>query len=439
MFARLRSFRIQLLAATAVTAIVGLVGADVTVAVLQAHSGHASDERKARIVASRLAAELAHGASIAQVRFAQRLLPSDQIVVFRGGRSVFAGPALRGTEVEGVEQARFPGGKVVVHRHSSGSDTTSAATLTGIFAVVVSLVIAAAAFVSWLLARRVRTPLEQAVAVASRVAAGDYTARLGAFDLEEFQQFGRAFDEMAGKLEQSDREQRRFLADVAHELATPLSSLVGFAAALADGTADSAEDRAEAADMIEHESRRITTLLEALRELTRVDLFESVRPEVLRLDRFCETIAARFTPQLEDAGLELSLDLHTVEVVADPRVLESVVRNLLANAVQYTPAGGRIGVAVHRRQQLAVVTVRDTGIGIAAEDLPHVFDRLYRVDDARTRASGGSGLGLSIAARAARSLGGRIEADSKPGEGTEFRLTVPLPNRQRFHRLRGHN
>lgn len=435
---RLRSFRIQLLAATAITAVLGLVGADLTVAVLQSHTGHASDERKARIVAQRIAARLAGGASIAELRFAQPLLTSDQIVVYRGGRVVFAGPPLRGTEVEAVETAPFPGGRVVVRRHASSSDQAPV-TLTAIFAVVVFLVIGAAALVSSLLARRVRQPLAQAVAVSSRVAAGDYTARLGAFDLEEFQQFGRAFDDMAGRLERSDREQRRFLADVAHELATPLNSLVGFATALADGTAETDEDRAEAAAMIESESRRLVTLLEALRELTHVDLFESVHPETVRLDRFAAAIAQRFAPQLEAAELRLELDLHPVEVTADPRVLESVARNLLANAVQYTPPGGAVTVAVERRQRDAVLAVRDTGIGIAPDDLPRIFDRLYRVDDARTRASGGSGLGLSIAARAASSLGGRIDAESAPGRGSEFRLTVPLPNRKRSHRWRGHN
>lgn len=432
MFARLRSFRIQLLAATAVTAVVGLVAADLTVALLQAHEGHASDERKAQAAATQIARSLAHGGSLAQARFAQRLVPSDRVVVYRGGRIVFSGPALRKTEVEGVGQASFPGGRVVVHRHSSGSDATSAATLTGIFAVVVALVIGAAALVSSLLARRVQSPLEHAVAVATRVAGGDYTARLGAFDLEEFQQFGRAFDDMAARLEQSDREQRRFLADVAHELATPLGSLVGFATALADGTAATEQERNEAAGMIDRESRRLLILLEALREVTQVDLFESVHPETLRLDRFLDEIAKRFAPQLDDAGLHLELDLHPVEVVADPRVLESVVRNLLANAVQYTPADGHVHVETRRRHDDAELVVRDTGIGIAPEDLPHVFDRLYRVDHARTRASGGSGLGLSIAARAARALGGRIQVESEQGRGTEFRVTLPAHGRRRL-------
>jgi signal transduction histidine kinase len=430
MLSRLRSFRIQLLAATAVTAVVGLVGADLTVALLQSRDNHASDKSKARQIATELAADLAHGAPVSQIRFAQTLLSSDQVVVFRSGRVVFSGPPLRNREVEGVEQAAFPGGRVVVHRHTSSSDSTPA-TLTAIFAVVVSLVIAAAALVSSLLARRVRRPLDEAVSVASRVTAGDYTARLGTFQLDEFQQFGRAFDEMAARLERSDREQRRFLADVTHELATPLSSLVGFAAALADGTASSTEDRAEAAEMIGRESHRLVTLLQALRELTRVDLFESVHAEPVRLDRFTAEIAARFAPQLEDAQLTQTLELNPVETTVDPRVLESVVRNLLANAIQYTPPGGTVTLSTYRRGHDAVLVVQDTGIGIPPEEVPRVFDRLYRVDEARSTASGGSGLGLSIAARATSALGGRIEVESAPGEGTEFRVVLPARGRSR--------
>jgi signal transduction histidine kinase len=430
MLSRLRSFRIQLLAATAITAVVGLVGADLTVALLQTSNSRASDKRKATVIATELAGDLARGAPISQIRFAQTLLSSDQVVVFRGGRIVFAGPPLRNREVEGSEQAPFPGGRVVVRRHTSSSDSTPAM-LTAIFAVVVSLVIAAAAFVSSLLARRVRRPLDEAVSVASRVTAGDYTARLGTFQLDEFQQFGRAFDEMAARLERSDRDQRRFLADVTHELATPLSSLVGFAAALADGTAATTEDRAEAAEMVERESQRLMTLLAALRELTRVDLFESVHPEPVRLDRFTAEIVARFAPQLDDAELAHALELNPVETTVDPRVLESVVRNLLANAIQYTPRGGTLTVGTYRRSHDAVLVVRDTGIGIPPDELPRVFDRLYRVDEARSTASGGSGLGLSIAARATSALGGRIEVESTPGEGTEFRVVLPARGRSR--------
>lgn len=425
MASRIGSFRMQLLAATAITAVIGLLGANLAVATLQGRDSHASDRRKATLVAREVATALAAGAPLSQVRFAQRLAIDDQILVYRGGRVVFAGPPLRHADVESVEQASFPSGRVVVRRHASQSGDSSPRAVTLIFAIVVALVIATAALVSTILSRRVRRPLERAIAVAHRVAAGDYSARLGIVGLEEFADLGRAFDTMAERLEQSDLDQRRFLADIAHELATPVNALVGFAIALADGTAETPDEQAEAAVMIGHESARLRTLLRDLRDLTRVDLFEAINVESLRLDRFCREMAARLQPLVDAAELELELELRPVEAVADPRVLESIVRNLLANAIQYTPPGGRVTLWTERRANDALLGVRDTGIGISAEHRARIFDRLYRADEARARASGGSGLGLSIAQRAAAALGGRLELQSEPGQGSEFRLVLP--------------
>lgn len=434
MLVRLRSFRIQLLAATAATAVLGLLGANVLIATLQTRDTHASDRRKARIAVRQISAALAAGEPLSRVRFAQSVLPDDQIVVTRGGHVVFSGPPLKSKEdLEAVSRASFPGGSVLIRRHSSSSDTHPGV-ITGILALVVILVLGAAAALSTFLSRRMRRPIDQAITQAQRVAGGDYSARLGAVGLEEFTHFARAFDSMAERLEASELEQRRFLADVAHELATPVNVLVGFATALADGTAESEDDRAEAAVMIAQESARLRNLLRDLRDLTRIDLFESVHPEALRLDRFCAEMATRVRPLADDAGLEVALELEPVEAVADPRVLESVVRNLLSNAIQYTPSGGRVTVWTARRGPFAALGVRDTGIGIPSEHQTRIFDRLYRADEARSRTSGGSGLGLAIAQRATVALDGRLEVSSEPGEGSEFRVLLPLPQAARRRR-----
>lgn len=427
MLSRLRSFRLQLLAATAITAVLGLLGADLGVAYLQSRGEHASDVRKARIAAVGIAGALAGGAPLTEIRFVQSVLPDDQVIVRRGGRVVFSGPPLRSREIEGIVSATYPGGSVTIRRHSSGSKGAGPAAITGIVALVVALVIGAAVYVSTVLSRRVRDPLDRAIAVAQRVAAGDFSARLGPSGIDEFAQFSRTFDAMAERLERSDLDQRRFLADVAHELATPVNAIVGFATALADGTAETEDERAEAAVLIAQESARLRALLSDLRDLTRVDLFETVHPEQVRLDRFCGEMVARLQPLAEAAELTLELEHRAVEATVDPRVLESVVRNLIANAVQYTPAGGRVTVWTGKRGNDAVIGVRDTGIGIAPEHRAHIFDRLYRADEARTRTTGGSGLGLAIAQRAAFALHGHLEVDSEVGKGSEFRLVLSRP------------
>ena len=428
MLSRLRSFRLQLLAATAITAVLGLLGADFGIAYLQSRDEHSSDVRKARIAAYQLADALEHGASLDEVRLAQSVLPDDQVIVREQGRLVFSGAPLRSREIEGVVTASYPGGSVTIRRHSSGSKGAGPVAITGIVALVVALVIGAAAYVSTVLSRRVREPLDRAIAVAQRVAAGDFSARLGPSGIEEFAHFSRTFDAMAERLERSDQDQRRFLADVAHELATPVNAIVGFATALADGTAETEDERAEAAVLIAQESARLRSLLADLRDLTRVDLFETVHPERVRLDRFCAEMVARLQPIAEAAEIELELDLHAVEATVDPRILESIVRNLIANGVQYTPAGGRVKVWTGKRGNDAVIGVRDTGIGIAPEHRAHVFDRLYRADEARTRTTGGSGLGLAIAQRAAIALHGHLELESEVGKGSEFRLVLARPS-----------
>jgi signal transduction histidine kinase len=434
---RIRSFRLQLLAATAITAVVGLLGANLTVATMQQRHLQASDNAKALEAAQTIAQVVANGTNVHELRALQKVLPNDRVIVRRHGRVVFAGTPFGGDTETDVATASFPGGTVIVRRRETSIPGVSERQVTLIFALVVLLVIAVAAVVSTVLARRVRKPLDRAIGVARRVAQGDYSARLGSSGLEEFADFAHAFDAMAARLEQSDIDQRRFLAEIAHELATPINALVGFATALADGTAAEPDEQAEAAVMIAQESARLQTLLRDLRDLTRIDLFESAHPELLRLDRFAAEMAARLRPLVDDAELELELRVSPVETVADPRILESVVRNLLANAIRYTPAGGRIVVSAAAAGDTAVLAVRDTGIGIPPEHQERVFDRLYRADEARARSSGGSGLGLAIAQRATAALGGRIELTSAPGEGSTFRIVLPRASHARLRGLIG--
>jgi signal transduction histidine kinase len=235
----------------------------------------------------------------------------------------------------------------------------------------------------------------------------------------------REFDGMAAQLELMDTEQKRFLADLAHEIATPLSAVSGFAVALVDHSARSPAERAEAADIVLHESDRLQQLLDDVRHLHRLELAESVRQEQVGIDVLCAETAQRFRLAADDAGVTLVVCAEEVSVRADPRLIDAVVNNFVSNAIRYTPAGGRVRILAQRRRSAAVIAVRDTGMGIAPEHLERIFDRLYRVDEARDRATGGFGLGLAIARRAAQSLNARIEVASTPGEGSEFRLLLP--------------
>jgi two-component system, OmpR family, sensor histidine kinase BaeS len=234
-----------------------------------------------------------------------------------------------------------------------------------------------------------------------------------------------AFDDMAARLEQADRDQRQFLADVAREIATPVNAVSGFALALADGAAQSEHERREAKSVIDVQTGRLRDLLGDLRELTQLDLAEGVRVSPVSLRTFGERLAASFRPAAQDANVDPHVAIDDGDVLTDARLLEMIVSNLLSNAIRYTLSGGSVHLDLRRHGNELVLRVRDTGVGIAPEHQKRIFERLYRVDSTRDRATGGSGLGLAIVRRAVQTLGGHIELDSIPGKGSEFRITLP--------------
>jgi signal transduction histidine kinase len=403
---------------------VGFGGANAAIGRIQQSQEQASDRAKDLRIARSIAAQAAGGAGVRQFATIQSVLPNDQILVYRGSRVVFAGPPVTGSAFELEVTSAFPGGRVVLRDYHSPVPGSSLG-LTLVVGGWVLLVILAALVAAWWLTRAMQAPIGRAVAAADRVAAGDFAARIGAVSPDEFARLAKAFDSMAARLEAVDRDQRRFLADVAHEIATPVSAISGLAGALADGTLATYEQRAEAAGLIDTQVRRLGSLLEDLRRLTHLDLAEPVRWEDVDVAELCRSVRARFVPAAALAGVELSVEAEHHQVTADPRLLETILDNLVSNAIRYTPAGGSVRVRATQAARALVVSVTDTGIGIAGEDLERIFDRFYRVDRARDRATGGSGLGLSLARRSAQALGARIEVSSQPGRGSDFRLVLP--------------
>ena len=238
MLARPLSLRLWLLVAMIASASAGLAAAAVLYARVERSHERSADQAKAVAEARTVARQFKAGAGVARLIVLQELLPSDQITVERAGRIVFRGPAKPGRDFELRVEAPFPGGVVRLTDYSSPA-TGITLDLTLITAGVLAFVIAAAVLAATLVTRSVRAPINRAIAAADRVAHGDFSARIGTSGPEELSLLGRAFDEMTARLERSDADQRRFLADVAHEIATPINSVTGFALALADGAAGS--------------------------------------------------------------------------------------------------------------------------------------------------------------------------------------------------------
>ena len=434
MVGRLASLRVKLLVAMVVAGGVGLGGSYLLISRLERADERSADRQKALLTARVIAREAASGATRNDFNSMQKVLLNDRIHVLRGRKHVYDGPP-NPRPVELTVTAPYSGGKVILadHTSSSPSGALSTAKLTGIAAVLLTLVIGVAFVVATLLIRTLRAPIQRATEAARRVASGDLGARIGPLRADEFAELGSTFDNLVARLEAADRDQRHFLADVAHEIATPVNAIRGFASAIADGTMKSRAERAEALELIDSQGRRVDSLLRDLRELTRLDLTDSVRVDRVDVDRLCRELVARFRPDSAAAGIELQFEGAPASLGGfrtDGRLLETVLDNLLSNAVRYTRSGGRIQLSVTDGRAGVVFSVRDTGIGIAEKHRTRIFERLYRVDEARDRASGGSGLGLALAQRAARAIGGTIELESEEGVGSEFRLVLPSPQRE---------
>jgi two-component system sensor histidine kinase BaeS len=316
----------------------------------------------------------------------------------------------------------------VVRDYESPGGVTSSWTVTLIPAGVVLLVILAAVATATVMVDAVRRPVERAVGAARRVAGGDFSARIGSGGPEELVELGQSFDEMASRLEAAERDQRRFLADVAHEIATPLNVISGYAIALADNDIRDPRELHEISAVVHGETERLRSLLANLRELTQLDLAQPGPVEDVDVGELFGQLETRFAPAARQAEIRLQVRGGGI-VRSNPRLLTTVLDNLLSNALRYTPAGGEVILSSHRRRQELILSVKDTGVGIDPVDQRRIFDRFYRVDKARDRASGGSGIGLALAQRAARALGGRIELQSTPGRGSEFRLIIPRTSR----------
>ncbi len=291
----------------------------------------------------------------------------------------------------------------------------------------------AAVVVSIFVSRRVVLPVQEMQAASQRIAEGHYDERvgmpgdLGRGDLDELGRLALSFNQMASQLEQTEAIRRDLIGNVAHELRTPLSSIKGYMEGLIDGVLP-----AEPAtfQQVYREADRLQRLVRDLQELSQVEAgAHELNLGPMPLSRPVETAVARLDRQFEEKGVALEVDLPSdlPTVCADEDRITQVLLNLVGNALQYTPSGGRVRLYAERAGDRLRVAVEDTGIGIPAEHLPHVFERFYRVDKSRSRAGGGSGIGLTIARHLVEAHGGEIQAASEgPGQGSTFSFTLPI-------------
>ena len=273
---------------------------------------------------------------------------------------------------------------------------------------------------------RVGSPLAELMAAADAVAAGDLSVRVREVGRGSIAGFARRFNRMTAELARAETARRNLTADVAHELRTPLQIIQGNLEGALDGVYEPTPAHLRATL---DETRRLARLVGELQTLSLAEAGQLPlhRREVVAAD-LLEDVAARFAGAAAEAGVVLKVtpDAASPLLFVDPERLEGVLSNLTANALRHTPAGGHVTLSATAAPGGAALTVADTGEGIAAADLPFVFDRFWRGDRARGR-SAGAGLGLAIARQLVLAHGGTIDVASAPGEGTIFTIRLPTP------------
>jgi len=290
------------------------------------------------------------------------------------------------------------------------------------FAAVIGLGVAAVA--GTVTARQITAPLQALALAARRVGRGDLSQDVPVRGDDEIGQVARTFNAMAADLRRAEETRRQLVADIAHELGTPLAVLQANLEAMLDGVVEPAPERLAS---LHTQSQVLTRLVRDLRDLSLAQQGQ------LHLDRhptdlaaLVRDVVAMSQPLAEEKRIRLDVRAaDAVTVAADRDRLAQVLHNLLANAVRYTEAGGRVVVTAVRADGEAQVEVMDTGQGIPDEELPRIFERFHRVDRSRSRATGGAGLGLAIVKHLVEAHGGRVWVRSEIGRGTTFGFALP--------------
>lgn len=299
-------------------------------------------------------------------------------------------------------------------------DAVRAALLAGL-----AIALVAAVMIALALSARIATPVTRLVAAARRIAAGHYAERVSTSGGGEVEELAETFNAMAGSLEATERRRLQLVGDVAHELRTPLATLDGYLEGLQDGVVEASPDTWT---LLRRETGRLNRLVDDLSELWRAEARQlPLTLETIDLSTLAADVIEQLRSQVGARSLSITSDVaNGLTVHADRDRLAQVLGNYLSNAIRYGPDGSAIAVSARRADGIVTIAVRDEGPGLTTEQRDHVFERFYRIDPSRSRALGGSGIGLAIVRALADAMGGRAWAESDgPGTGSTFSVSLP--------------
>ncbi|SEP22621.1 MULTISPECIES: HAMP domain-containing sensor histidine kinase [unclassified Paenibacillus] len=277
-------------------------------------------------------------------------------------------------------------------------------------------------------ARYLVRPIQVLTRATKQLAKGDFDVEIQTKRVDEMGALTHSFNEMASELKQLEQMRQDFVSNVSHEIQTPLTSISGFAMAMKNSSLVAEADRNYYLDIIITESGRLSRLSDNLLELASLDSdhhpFEAA---TYNLDEQIRQIIVTCEPQWSTKNIQVHLELaEPIQVTADRDQLNQVWMNLLGNSIKFTPAGGHIHIRTHQVENKILITITDTGIGIAPEQLDYVFDRFYKTDLSRNRSISGNGLGLAIVKKIVMIHHGTVEIQSQEGEGTTVLVHLPL-------------
>lgn len=270
-----------------------------------------------------------------------------------------------------------------------------------------------------------RNLFQEVIDALRRIARGDFNVQLETLKREDpFTTLIDHINHMAKQLKEMEELRQEFISNVSHEIQSPLTSIVGFAQALQYDELTN-EERSHYLSIIETESRRLSKLSDNLLKLTSLESeHHPFERKSFRLDKQIRNIILACEPNWVEKELEMDVSLEKVNVVADEDLMSQVWMNLIHNSIKFTPRMGRICIQLEQAAGNAIIKISDTGIGIPKKELVHIFERFYKVDKARERSKGGSGLGLSIVKKIIEMHEGTIFAESEEGQGTTFTITI---------------
>ncbi len=286
----------------------------------------------------------------------------------------------------------------------------------GLFAITLAVVYS----------QRITSPVRSLTGAVKRMEEGDLGSQVDEGPGGEIGRLASAFNSMSTKLEKQERLRKNMVSDIAHELRTPLATIRGYLQIAGDGLVEPDDG---VLDSIHREAEFLTRLVDDLQDLSLADAGKlTVDKKVIALQDVVNQVVERFArARADEKSIKLETDFQETRLVeADPVRIDQVIRNLLENAFEYTPEGGWVKVSLQEREGMVKVTVEDSGPGVPSAERGRIFDRFYRVDKSRSRETGGSGLGLTIASRIIRSHGGKIGLESEVGRGSKFWFTLPV-------------